>query len=109
MRRIFDLGPRCAEGACTDRVATAAFCPFSGDSDSFRVTPFRGGAISQNPAVSLSLAMSSRVPVRRIFDLGPRCAEGACADRVATAAFRQTRACARARRARARIIFIYFN
>ena len=41
----------------------------------------------ENPAVSLSLAMSSTVPVCRIFDLGPRCAEGACADRVATAAF----------------------
>ena len=64
-----------------------SFLPFSGVSDSFRVTPFRGGAISQNPALSLSLAMSSRVPMRRIFDLGPRCAEGACPHRVTTAAF----------------------
>jgi hypothetical protein len=36
--------------------------------------------------------MSSTVSMRPIFDLGPRCAEGACSDMVATAAFRQTRA-----------------
>ena len=65
----------------------------------------------ENPALSLSLAMSSTVPMRRIFDLGPRCAEGACPNRVATAAFRQYSGMREraARRARARIIFIYFD
>ena len=56
MCRIFDLGPRRAEGACANRVTTAAFWPFSGVSDNFRVTPFRGGAISQNLAVRFVLS-----------------------------------------------------
>ena len=83
---------------------------FSADPGSFRVTQRRGEVISQNATVGLSLAMSSTVSMRPIFDLGPRCAEGACSDRVATAAFRQTRACARARRARARkFLFVLIN
>ena len=75
----------------------------------FELTLFEEGLSRKILRSDLSLAMFSTVPMRRIFDLGPRCAEGACPDRVTTAAFRQTRACARARRARARIIFIYFD
>jgi hypothetical protein len=52
--------------------------------------------------------MSSTVSMHPIFDLGPRCAEGACPDRVATAGFRQTRASARAARARTRNFYFIF-
>ena len=55
-----------------------SFLPFSGVSDSFRVTPFRGGAISQNPALSLSLAMSSTISMRRICDFRPQTGSKAC-------------------------------
>jgi hypothetical protein len=53
----------------------------------------------------VSLPMSSCVPMCPIFDLGPHYAEAACEEWVATAGFRHTRACARARRARAYNLF----
>ena len=91
-------------GRVQNRVSKQAF---SGVSDSFRVTPFRGGAISQILAgefVPTDVLLRSNAS----GDLGPHYAEGACAEWVATAGFRQTRACAGARRVRARIIFLFF-
>ena len=47
----------------------------------FELTLFEEGLSRKILRSDLSLAMFSTVPMRRIFDLGPRCAEGACSGR----------------------------
>jgi hypothetical protein len=98
MCRICDFRPQTDVMACAKQGVSM---PFQAFLPIFEKQPFRGGSISQMLAGGgVSRPMSSFAPICPIFELCPSFDQEAGAEWVATAGFRQTRACAGARRAR---------